>query len=123
MDLFEEMTIAALLHKVAADDPAATPTAAILRMATIDAARVLGIDHLVGSIEVGKRADLVAVDGPELSPRLGPWHDPLANLVYAARGRDVRAVFIDGELLVDEGVPTRLDPEAILAAGVAAARA
>ncbi|HMH52987.1 MAG TPA: amidohydrolase [Candidatus Acidoferrum sp.] len=113
MDLFEEMKVAALLNKVAADDPAAFPALDVLRMATSEAARVLGIDHLVGSLEPGKRADIIAVR--TRSPRLQPWLDPIANLVYAARGSDVAAVFVDGRQLVRNGRPVYLDPDRILA--------
>ena len=87
----------------------AFPALDVLRMATSEAARVLGIDHLVGSLEPGKRADIIAVR--TRSPRLQPWHDLLANLVYATRGSDVTAVFVDGRQLVRRGRPLFLDPE------------
>jgi 5-methylthioadenosine/S-adenosylhomocysteine deaminase len=119
MDLFEEMKIAGLLNKVAADDPAALPALDLLRMATSEAARALGIDHLVGSLEPGKRADIIAVR--TRSPRLLPWHDPVANLVYSARGSDVVAVFVDGRLLVRGGQAMHLDTERVLADAAQAA--
>jgi 5-methylthioadenosine/S-adenosylhomocysteine deaminase len=119
MDLFEEMKVAGLLNKVAADDPSAIPTLDLLRMATSEAARALGVDHLVGTLEAGKRADIIAVG--TRSPRLMPWHDPVANLVYAARGADVVAVFVDGRLLVRGGRPMHLDSERILADAAQAA--
>jgi 5-methylthioadenosine/S-adenosylhomocysteine deaminase len=121
MDLFEEMRTAGLLNKVAADDPAVFPAPDLLRMATTKAATALGIAHLVGSLEVGKRADIIAVD--RRAPHLQPWHDPVANLVYAARGSDVRAVFVDGRPLVLDRRPVRLDEERILADATQAARA
>ena len=120
MDLFEEMKVAGLLNKVAADDPAAFPALDLLRLATSEAARVLGIDHLVGTIEPGKRADLIAVR--RASPRLEPWYDPVANLVYAARGSDVTAVFVEGRQLVRGGRPVHLDSETILADAAPAAK-
>jgi 5-methylthioadenosine/S-adenosylhomocysteine deaminase len=120
MDLFEEMKLAGLLNKVAMGDPAVFPTHQLLRMATIDGARALGLDRLVGSIEVGKRADLVAVG--MTGSRAQPWHDDAANLVYAVRGSDVDAVWIDGEQLVRDGRPTRLDSTAIIDAATSAAR-
>ena len=86
MDLFVEMRTAGLLNKVAADDPAAFPAADLLRLATTEAAAALGIAHLVGSLETGKRADVIAVD--RRAAHLQPWHDAVANLVYAARGSD-----------------------------------
>ncbi len=121
MDMLEEMKVAGLLNKVASGDPAAFSGTELLRMATIDGARALGLDHLVGSLETGKRADVIAVRAA--SPRVAPWHDPVANLVYAARGSDVAAVWVDGEQLVRDGQPTRLDSGAIVAAGRAAAEA
>jgi 5-methylthioadenosine/S-adenosylhomocysteine deaminase len=120
MDLFDEMKLAGLLNKLATGDPAAFSTDQLLRMATIDGARALGLDRLVGSIEVGKRADLVAVR--MTGPRTQPWHDDAANLVYAARGSDVTAVWIDGRQLVREGRATRLDADEIVQAAAAAAR-
>ncbi len=113
MDLFEEMKLAGLLNKVAACDPAVFSTTDVLRMATIDGARALGLDEFIGSIEVGKRADIIALD--MTGAHVQPWHDDAANLVYAARGSDVSAVWIDGKQLVRDGRPTRIDATAILA--------
>ena len=120
MDLFEEMKVTGLLNKVAARDPAALPALDVLRAATSEAARALGIDHLVGTLEPGKRADVIAVR--MRGSRVMPWHDPIANLVYAARGSDVTAVFVDGRLLCRDGTPASLDPERVLADGARAAR-
>lgn len=119
MDLFAEMKVAGLLNKVAADDPAAFPALDVLRLATTEAARALGIETLVGSLEVGKRADVIAVS--RRAPHLQPWHDTVANLVYAARGSDVTTVFVDGTLVVRDGQPVHLDAERILAEGTRAA--
>jgi 5-methylthioadenosine/S-adenosylhomocysteine deaminase len=119
MDLFEEMKLAGLLNKVAADDPSALPAADLLRMATTHGARALGLGGLVGSIEPGKRADLIALRAT--GARLQPWHQDAASLVYAARGRDVTSVWVDGERLVRDGLPTRLDQAAVLAAAAEAA--
>src|SRR3989442_8806016 len=93
MDLFAEMRTAGLVNKVAADDPAAFPAEVLLRMATTEAAAALGIAHLVGSLETGKRADVIAVDrrGPHLLP---PPHSH-ANNVYTARAPGVKPVFVD----------------------------
>jgi len=120
MDLFDEMKIAGLLNKVAADDPAALPALDILRAATSEAARALGIDHLVGTLEPGKHADVIAVRAR--GAHLRPWHDPVANLVYAARGSDVTAVFVDGRPLLRERRLVELDAERILADATQAAR-
>jgi 5-methylthioadenosine/S-adenosylhomocysteine deaminase len=73
----------------------------MLRLATIEGARVLGIDHLVGSVEPGKRADLVVLD---LAQReMTPLNDPLSNVVYSASPRSVRDVLVDGEIRVRGG--------------------
>jgi 5-methylthioadenosine/S-adenosylhomocysteine deaminase len=119
MDLFEEMKIAGLMNKVAADDPAVFTATELLQCATLDGARALGLDGLVGSIEVGKRADLIAVRTN--TARVAPWHDDAANLVYAARGGDVSAVWVDGEQLVRDSKPTRLDHAAIVSQALDAA--
>src|SRR5207302_7128552 len=94
MDLFAEMRTAGLVNKVAAHDPAAFPAEVLLRMATTEAAAALGIAHLVGSLETGKRADVIAVD--RRGPHLLPWHDPVADTVCAARPSGVSAGFGGG---------------------------
>jgi 5-methylthioadenosine/S-adenosylhomocysteine deaminase len=119
MDLFAEMKIAGLLNKLSVDDPSAFSALELLRMATIDGARALGLGELVGSIEVGKRADLVAVGTS--APHLQPWHADAPNLVYAARGSDVTSVWVDGERLVRNGQPTRLDPVDVVQSAARAA--
>ena len=120
MDPLAEMKAAGLLNKVAADDPSALPAVDLLRMATSEAARALRVDHLVGSLEVGKRADIIALR--KNAPHLQPWHDTVANLVYAARGSDVVAVFVDGEHLVQDGEIVGSDQERVLAEAAHAAR-
>lgn len=119
MDVFEEMKLAGLLNKVAECDPAVFRTTDLLRMATIDGARALGLDGLIGSIEVGKRADLIAVR--VTGARVQPWHGDIANLVYSVRGTDVSAVWIDGEQLVQDARPTRMDEAAVVAEATARA--
>jgi 5-methylthioadenosine/S-adenosylhomocysteine deaminase len=120
MDLFAEMKVAGLLNKVGTADPAEFPTLDILRAATSEAARALGIDHLVGTLEPGKRADVIAVR--TRGAHLMPWHDAVANLVYAARGSDVVATYVDGQPLLREGQPVDLDAERILADAAQVAR-
>src|SRR3989442_13513373 len=87
MDLFAEMRTAGLVNKVAADDPAAFPAEVLLRMATTEAAAALGIAHLVGSLETGKRADVIAVDrrGPRHFPPHGPGSVPRSTGAAAGR--------------------------------------
>ncbi|MBV9174640.1 MAG: amidohydrolase [Chloroflexi bacterium] len=112
MDLFEEMKIAGLLNKVAADDPSYLTADELLSMATLEGARALGMEQLIGSIEADKYADLIAIrtDGA----RVRPWHNDAANLVYAVRGSDVSDVWVGGEQVMCNGQPTRLDVEAIV---------
>jgi 5-methylthioadenosine/S-adenosylhomocysteine deaminase len=101
MDLFEEMKVAALLNKVANGQPTAYPVSTILRMATRTGARVLGLEAQVGSLEVAKRADIITVDRRGL--QFYPRNNLFADLVYSAKGADVRDVFVDGQPLVRGG--------------------
>lgn len=109
MDLFQEMKFACILSKIRTGDPTFLPAERALRMATLDGARVLGLDHLVGSLEVGKRADVIAVG--LAGPHLTPGHATEQLLVYAATGHDVRHVFVDGRWLVRDGAFVELDLE------------
>jgi 5-methylthioadenosine/S-adenosylhomocysteine deaminase len=112
LDMLGEMRTAALLAKGVSGDAAALGAVEALRMATIDAARALRIDDRVGSIEVGKRADLVAVD---LSfPETTPVYDPTSQIVYAAGRGQVREVWLDGRRRLREGALVDLDLDAIL---------
>ena len=101
MDLFGEMKTAGLLHKVAAGDPTVMPVPHLLFLATQGAAECLDLGDRVGSLEVGKRADVITVQRNALT--LQPWHDPRAGLVYAARGLDVQEVWVDGQPRVANG--------------------
>ena len=93
----------------------------VFRMATIGGARALGLDALVGTLAVGKAADLVIFDARR--PHWRPHVNPLGALVHTGQGRDVRHVLVDGEFVVEDGRPTRVDLEAVCAEGEAAARA
>ena len=84
----------------------------VLRMATIDGARAMGLDSEIGSLEIGKRADLVAFDFRR--PHLVPCINPVGNLVHVAQGRDVEHVWVDGVQVVETGRPTQADLDAIL---------
>lgn len=113
LDLFVAMRTAALLHKGTRNDATLLPASQVLRMATIDSARALGIDRLVGSIEVGKRADIVRLD-PH-SPSLTPSFDAASTIVYAASRGDVVDVWVDGKHVVDNRSLTTIDLLATLA--------
>ncbi len=111
LDPFVEMRHAALLAKIRTSTTA-LPAERALRLATVDGARALGIDRETGSLEVGKRADVVVVriDGPHVEP----GGDVFSKLVYACTARDVVHVFVDGEHVVREGEHRRLDRERVL---------
>jgi len=96
LDIFTEMRTAALLAKAVARDASAMPEHAALRAATLGGARALGLSARIGSIEPGKRADLVAVQ--MRAPELAPCYDPVSHLVYAAGREHVSHVWVDGEL-------------------------
>jgi len=114
LDMFEAMRFAALLHKVNTGDPRVMPATAVLEMATIGGARALGLERQVGSLEAGKRADLVVVS--MASARQTPLYDPVSHLVYATRGDDVRTVMVNGRVLMRDRKMLTLDEPAVLAA-------
>jgi 5-methylthioadenosine/S-adenosylhomocysteine deaminase len=89
-------------------------------MATREGARALGLESEIGSIEPGKRADLILVDRDR--PHIAPDADPWSTLVYGSRGTDVRMTMIDGEPLVSDGALAHLDGREIAADARAAAR-
>ena len=119
LDMFEEMRLAALLQAVRSG-PGSLPARDALWIATRGGAQALGRDAEIGSIEPGKRADLIVVDRDR--PHLAPGDDPCSTLVYAARGSDVRTAIVDGELLVDKGEPVNMDRREILSRARTAAR-
>ena len=114
LDLFIGMRMAALLHKGVRKDATLLPAPAVLRMATIGSAQALGIGDIVGSIEVGKRADIVRLD-PD-SPSLTPSFEAASTIVYAASRGDVVDVWVNGRQVVDNRVLTTIDLPATLTA-------
>lgn len=102
LDMFGEMKMAALLAKTVGNNAAALDAHAALRMATLNGAKALGIDKLVGSLEVGKRADMAAVALNDLE--LQPVYNPASHLVYASVGHRVTHVWVDGKCLLDNRV-------------------
>src|SRR5262252_1170220 len=84
----------------------------VLRMATINGARVLGLDKQIGSIEVGKRADLTLLNVDALHTT--PHPDPISSIVYAADTSDVETVIIDGKIVLRDGELTTLDEQAVI---------
>jgi 5-methylthioadenosine/S-adenosylhomocysteine deaminase len=96
--MFEAMRVAALLHKVASNDPQTLPARQVLELATRRGAEALGLADRIGSLEVGKQADIVtvAIDGA----RQTPMFDPISHLVYVTRGADVRTTIVAGRVLM-----------------------
>jgi 5-methylthioadenosine/S-adenosylhomocysteine deaminase len=88
------------------------PATTVLRMATINGARAMGMESEVGSIEAGKRADLVLIDLKK--PHLVPYTDVVSNVVYSAMGSDVDTVLVDGRVLLRKGEALTLDEEKIV---------
>jgi 5-methylthioadenosine/S-adenosylhomocysteine deaminase len=107
LDMFTEMRTAALLQKVSRGPEAITAEQA-LRFATIDGARALGLDAEIGSLEVGKRADIIAIDVTSIHTTPA-YKDLTSTLVYAAEANDVVSVMIDGKLLMRDGKLCTID--------------
>lgn len=118
-DMFEEMKLASLLGKLRHRDAAAMDSWDCLRMGTILGAKAIGLDHEIGSIEVGKRADIIAVrnDTPRMTPYFpdGPYFNLQHNLVHAVRGGDVAMTMVDGQILVEDGALKTADVKDIIA--------
>lgn len=110
LDMFDELRDAALLGKLAADDPRAVPAEAAVQMATSEGANVIGIQ--TGRIAEGWPADLAILDLS--APRLQPRHDLVSHLAYAATGADVRHTVCDGQVLMRDRTCLTLDEEAII---------
>lgn len=120
LNMFSELHTAAILQKGVHHDPTLLPAAEVFAMGTVNAARALGIGHLVGSLEVGKRADIVLLDFEK--PHLTPVFDVYAHLIYAVNQGDVDTVLIDGEIVLERGQFTRIDAPAVIERARAAAR-
>lgn len=113
LDMFAEMRQAALLAKAVANDPSVIPAHTALEMATINAAKSLGLDHDIGSIEVGKYADLVAVDLGSLETQ--PIYDVVSQLVYATSRDKVTDVWVAGKQLLKQRQLTTLNENKVIA--------
>jgi 5-methylthioadenosine/S-adenosylhomocysteine deaminase len=113
LDLFQEMRAAALIWKSSANDAAAAPATDMLQMATIGGARALNLDHLIGSVEVGKAADLIAINLD--APNLQPLNDLHAQLVHTQAGHHVTHVWIRGQSVLVSGRYTTLDVDRTVA--------
>ena len=103
------MDVAAKLDKVFTLDPMNMDAWTVLRMATSWGAKVLGFEKEIGTIEVGKKADLIVIDLDR--PHLVPLYHPASTLVYAANGSDVRDVIVNGRILMRDRILQTLDVE------------
>ena len=111
-NMFEEMDLAAKLQKVSTLNPEALPASTALEMATIRGARALGMEKEIGSLETGKRADLIAVRLDK--PNAVPMYDPISQMVYALKAEDVRDVMVNGKPVVGDGRILTLNEAQIL---------
>jgi 5-methylthioadenosine/S-adenosylhomocysteine deaminase len=113
LNMFGEMQSAALLAKLHSADATALPASDALYMATMGGARAMGLDQQIGSLEVGKQADLIAVDlsGPESQP----LYNPLSQLVYSCNGSQVSHSWVAGSALMEQRQLTRIELPALLA--------
>ncbi len=114
MDMFQEMKVAALLHKSSRWDASVLPAQKALDLATIDAARALRVEGRLGSIEPGKAADLAVLDLRR--PHATPFNrgNLIRHLVYACRGSDVRSTIVNGQVVVDGGVVRTVDEGVVI---------
>src|SRR5258708_554399 len=111
-DMVREMKLAALVHKAVSNDPLVVPAETVLEMATINGARALGLEHEIGSLEAGKKADLVMIDLDRLHTT--PSINPISTLVYAATGGEVDMVVVDGQIVVEQGQLLTMDEDEIM---------
>jgi 5-methylthioadenosine/S-adenosylhomocysteine deaminase len=120
LDMFQEMRLAATLQAVRAG-PGALPAREVVSMATRGGAAALGLEAEIGTIEAGKRADLILIRRSQ--PHQVPDPDPYGTLVYATRATDVRTVLVAGEILIDNGRAVRWESAEVVQTGRAEARA
>jgi 5-methylthioadenosine/S-adenosylhomocysteine deaminase len=113
LDMFEAMRFASLLHKIQTNDPSTLSARAVLEMATIRGARVLGMESRIGSLEPRKRADLITVSVS--GARQTPMYDPISHLVYVIHGDDVRNTIVNGRVLMRDRKVLTLDEKAVIA--------
>lgn len=112
LDMFEEMKTAAYLQKVNTMEPTSINAYEILKMATIEGAKVLGLDKEIGTLEVGKKADIIFIKTDKI--HLCPENDVSANIVYSANGADVDTVIIDGKLVMQNRKMINIDEKEVI---------
>jgi 5-methylthioadenosine/S-adenosylhomocysteine deaminase len=112
LDMLQNMKVAALLQKAHYRDPTVLPAKTVLEMATKNAAKALGLERTIGSLEPGKKADIALIDFNK--PHLTPQHNPYANIVYSANGSDVHTLIVDGKVLMANREVKTLDEAEII---------
>jgi len=112
LDLFQEISTAALLHKGVSGDPTVVPAAEALRLGTVYGARSIGLEGVTGQLKPGLKADFIALNVAK--PHFVPHTDYVSHLVYSARGSDVAHVWVDGKQLLRDGKLLTLDEEKIM---------
>jgi 5-methylthioadenosine/S-adenosylhomocysteine deaminase len=112
LDIFLEMDTTAKLHKVKTLDPTVLDAATVLNMATLQGARALGLAEEIGSLEPGKKADLIVINTHK--PHLTPMYHPVSHLVYAVKGSDVSHSIINGNIVMQDGQLQMLDLEQVM---------
>ncbi len=112
LDMFEEIKSAAYLQKVSYERASAFSAENVLKMATINGAKVLGLENEIGSLEVGKKADIIIIDLNK--PHLCPVYDLYSTLAYSANGADVESVIIDGRLVMENRKLLTIDEQAVM---------
>lgn len=115
LNMMEEMHMAALLHKVNTGNPTVLPAYQVLEMATIKGAQVLGLEKEIGTLEAGKKADIILVDLDK--SHLYPRHDIVANLIYSAQASDIKTTIIDGKIVMKNREVLTMDEEKIMYEG------
>jgi 5-methylthioadenosine/S-adenosylhomocysteine deaminase len=112
MDMFEEMKTAAYLQNVSTKEPGVMSAYDILKMATIDGAKVLGMEDQIGTLEPGKKADMIFIKTDKI--HMCPANDVCYNLVYSSNGADVESVMIDGKIIMQNRKMINLDEKQVM---------
>lgn len=112
LDMFDEMNTAAILHKLSKNDPTVMDAKAVIRAATINGARVLGMDKEIGSLETGKKADFIVLDMQK--PHAQPVYNIYSQIVYSLNGSDVETVVVNGRILMQDYKLLTLDEKEII---------
>lgn len=110
-DLLQEMKLAGIIHKAVSFDPTLVTAEQVLECATINGAKALGLDKDIGSLEVGKKADFIALDMRKVN--LQPYYSPVSAVVYSATGGDVTLTVVNGKIVVEHGKLVTMDEEEV----------